>query len=200
VAQVRIDEQALDIDFSGDTLEGSAANMASLDLFNDANNLTVDDVYVNDTTGSVNTGWWGDVVVTRLIPNAAGDSTQWQIGGSSPPASNYQAVDETGPNDGTDYVYETTLNDLDLYNLPSLPSNLTDPKAVRVVIRAQKNDADLAQVSVVSKTGAGQSDGPDTPLSTTWAYDRRTMNTDPADSAAWTTTKIDALQIGLKVR
>jgi hypothetical protein len=199
VCELRADEGTA-VTFSGNTLQTSTVDVASIAWFGDASPNYVDDAYINDTTGGVNDGWWGDVLVTGLVPNAAGDSTQLSIGGSSPPASNYQAVDELGPNDGTDYVYDTVVDDTDLYALPNLPSNLTNPLAVIIEARAQKSDADAAKIALPTKTGAGQSDGSDISLSSSWAYYKRYLDKDAADSAAWTDTKINALQVGVKVR
>lgn len=155
-----------------------------------------DDVRVNDTAGSVNNSWPGDEQILMLIPNAAGDSTQFTRGGADS-GVNYGQVDERPPNSLTDYVYDTTVNNLDLYNLPTV--TVTSISAVDVIMQAFTPDGSGGTMHLVTKTGAGQSDGTAQPLTGVPRYLHRLLELDPADSAAWSQTKINALQVGPKV-
>lgn len=157
--------------------------------------IAFDDLRVNDTAGSLNTSWCGDESIYMLLPTSAGDSTQFTRGGTDSGA-NYGQVDEIPPST-TDYVYDTVVGHMDLYNLGT--ATITSVSAVEVLARAYNVDGAGGSLNVVTKTGAGQSDGTAQTLTGQPRYLRRLLETDPADSAAWSQTKIDALQIGVKV-
>lgn len=157
--------------------------------------LAFDDLRVNDTTGSVNTGWPGDEQILLLRPNAAGDSAQFTRGGSDS-GTNYGQVDELPPSNA-DYVYSTTTGHIDLYNLST--TTVVSISAIEVLVQAYNVDGPGGSINLVTKTPAGQSDGSAQNLSGSPMYLRRVLDTDPADSGTWTQAKLDALQIGPKV-
>jgi hypothetical protein len=158
--------------------------------------VAFDDLRVNDTAGSVNNTWCGDESIIMLKPNAAGDSTQFSRGGADSGA-NYGQVDEAPPNALTDYVYDTVTGHMDLYNLPTV--TVVSVSAVEVIAQAFNVDGAGGSMNFVTKTAAGQSDGTAQSISGTPAFYKRLLETDPADSAAWDQTKINALQVGVKV-
>jgi len=155
-----------------------------------------DDIRLQDTAGSVNNGWPGDEKIVALVPNAAGDSAQFSRGGADSGA-NYSQCDELPPNGTTDYVYDSTVGHLDLYNTTT--TAIAAVSAVSVVAQAFNSDGGGGTVYFPTKTGAGQSDGSAQAISGSPSYYTRLLELDPADSAAWTQAKIDALQIGIKV-
>lgn len=158
--------------------------------------LAFDDLRVNDTTGSVNTSWCGDEAILMLKPNAAGDSTQFSRGGADS-GTNYGQVDDVPPNGLTDYVYDTVTGHMDLYNLTTV--TVVSVSAVEVILQGFNVDGSGGSVNLVTKTAAGQNDGTAQNLIGTPSYLHRLLDTDPADSGAWTQAKIDALQVGPKV-
>jgi hypothetical protein len=158
--------------------------------------LAFDDLRVNDTTGSVNTGWCGDEKILMLTPSAAGDSSQFSRGGADS-GNNWGQVDDTPPNALTDYVYDTVTGHLDLYNTPTV--TVVSVSAVEVLMQAFNVDGSGGSINLVTKSPAGQSDGGAQNLTGTPQYLHRLLDTDPADSAAWTQAKINDLQVGPKV-
>lgn len=151
-----------------------------------------DDVRWQDTAGSVNNGRPGDESIKIMVPTSAGDSTQW----TPSTGSNYAAVDEIPPNT-TDYVSDSTTNHLDLYNTTDFA--ITSISAINVIAYAQNPDGGGGSIYLPTKTGAGQSDGSSQALTPTWTYYNRLLEADPADSGAWSSAKLAALQIGVKV-
>lgn len=158
--------------------------------------LAFDDLRVNDTAGSVNNTWCGDESILLIKPNAAGDSTQFTRGGADS-GSNYGQVDETPPNALTDYVYDTVVGHTDLYNMSTV--TVTSVSAVEVIMQLQNPDGNGGTVNLVTKTGAGQSDGTAQAVTGVPLYFKRLLEADPADAGAWSQAKIDALQVGPKV-
>jgi len=77
----------------------------------------VDDVYIMDPNDAVgNVTRLADVRVEGLLPNGAGNYSQWSRSGGS---NNYEMVDENPPDDDTSYVYSATAGQLDSYTFDS---------------------------------------------------------------------------------
>jgi hypothetical protein len=169
---------------------------------NGFNSAFIDDMVINDTAGGSNNSWPGDGRVTAHFPNAAGDSTDLSLGGSSPAATNWQSVDEHPPvvaNYGVDYVAGLTIGNDDLYNVEAADSNMGAVKAVQVRATAQKSDAGAASLGLQVKSGSTTDEETPHALTTSWASYTDIWDTNPDTAAAWTKTNIDALQIGVVV-
>lgn len=158
--------------------------------------LAFDDLRVNDTAGSVNNTWCGDESIVMIRPTSAGDSTQFTRGGADS-GNNYGQVDESPPNALTDYVYSSTVGHLDLYNCGT--ATITSISAIDVMMQMFNPDGSGGSVHVVTKTAAGQSDGTAQVVTGTPLIHHRLLELDPADAAAWDQTKLNALQVGVKV-
>jgi len=98
-------------------------NSTTADMF-------MDDIAVNDDTGSVQTGYPGDGSIVHLRPSAAGDNTGW----TPLSGSNFANVQEVTPNDATDGVRAATAPHLDDYNIDD-PSGTLDSNATVNVIQ-----------------------------------------------------------------
>jgi hypothetical protein len=173
-----------------------------------------DDVAVNDSAGLVQTGLPGDGKVIVIRPDAAGDANQWaDTANSAGTTSNFQLVDETNPNDGTDLVQSGTLDDLDLYNFGASGIGASDTvNVVHVHLRRRNNVADATaavNVVVVKTSGGTQATGTAVvPNSVTWRTGSSTTSTviapnytgylDP-DGAAWSQATLDTMQAGPKL-
>lgn len=164
-----------------------------------------DDIIINDTTGTDNTSYPDWQGIEALMPNAAGDNTGLTRGGTDS-GSNYGQVDERPPNT-TDYVYSSTVDLYDIYNLPA--TQWPSVSAVALFLRAQKSDAGAANIAHMLKIdtdASGTADeldtGSDVPLSTSWSYHSKIYNRQPdnAGDTSWTANKVNALQAGAKVR
>ena len=171
-----------------------------------------DDVALNDASGSAQTSWPASGKLIALRPNAQGDSNQWlQTAGGAGSSTNYQLVDEVTPNDATDYVQSTTLNDTDFYNMSA--SGIGGSDTVNVVtgharITNDSADATSAVKVRIEKTGSGTvSEGSAMiPNNTAWVTDgvaatflpTLILYLDP-DGGAWTQTTLDSMQAGIKL-
>src|SRR5688572_2169742 len=91
----------------------------------------VDDLAVNDTTGSFQNSWCGEGKVIALRPNGDGDNSQW-TGSDGNSTDNYLLVDETPP-DSADYVQSNTNNQIDDYNFEATPAALGASDVINVV-------------------------------------------------------------------
>lgn len=173
----------------------------------------VDDIAVNDESGSFQTTYPGAGKIICLRPDSAGDNADFTRGGTDSGA-NWSQVDEVTPNDVTDYNVSGTANHVDMFNCGA--SGIGGSDAVNVVhvgFRIANITADGAAriQSRVEKTGSGTiASGTDVTAlnSTTWrsngaatsTYNPYNLTTyqDP-DASAWTQTTLDSMQIGYKI-
>jgi hypothetical protein len=157
-----------------------------------------DDLRVNDTSGSVNTGRPGDGSIRALIPNGVGTT----IGGTpltgTPSSTNWQNVDDIPPT-ATDYNAGTSVGTGETYTLTD-PSGSGSAQAVNVLAYTLNADNGGGSVGITVKTAAGTSEGTAQPITATATYYSRVLDTDPSDSGAWSATKLAALEAGITIR
>lgn len=187
-----------DLSGSGDTRNDATTANCQRWIFggSGAGGSRIDDCYVNDTTGGVNDGYSGDIRIGAYIVNADGDSSGFTL---STGTSHFAVVDERPPNDDTDYAYDSGTTAKDLMNIPNA-SAVDEIQAVTHWLRAKKTDAGAKNVAHMVKSGGTEYTSADVALSTSYAYYSEIYDTDPTDSAAWTTTKFNAMQVGFKSR
>ena len=165
-----------------------------------------DDIAINDSTGSFQNSWPGAGSIIHLKPNATGDSAQW----TPTSGDNYTNVDEVTPNDATDLVADSVLNDSDLYNVADSGIGASDTvNVVQVGVRFRNDVADATtQFKVQAEKASGSTIAQSTaitPNSTTWKTNATatpfnyplTLHQDP-DSSNWTQATLDTMQIGVK--
>lgn len=191
--------QAVTATFTGNTRQ-SANNFANRIVFgataaSNAATVVIDDIYINDGTGSTNNSYIGDVLVKALLPNGAGAHTDF----TPSTGSNYAAVDETPANDDTDYVSSGTVGHIDTYTYPDLATNVNTVKAVVVVPRWRKDDAGGRTMSEVARVGSTDYAGTAVGITQTYGYHERIMEANPATAAAWSRSEVDAAEFGVKI-
>ena len=191
----------LDIDYSGDTKPDASTVFDNI-YFNQSS-LTasqyLDDIAINDTTGSEDNSWCGDGHSVCIKPNADGDNIDL-TGSDEDKTDNYAMVDDI-PSDGdTTYVYGDTVDDYDLYELtaPSLPTNHT---ITRIWAEARAKDPDTGDIALMIKAGTTEDDSDDTTLTTAYsAIKGEEYLLNPDDSEAWEAADLNDLQVGVKIR
>lgn len=199
ILEVKVDGDAVEASFSGDTKPGTATTVDNIEHYG-SGAVWYDDLALNDTSGGVDDSWPGDGHVAWLPPNANGDASEW-TGSDGNQVDNYALVDEI-PAVTSDYVEDSTLDHRDLYNLAAC--GLTNVDILRVWAEARAIDtvAEGGEVALVIKTESTEYDGPDVALLT--SYTRQVLGTvhttNPNTAAAWTTAQLDALQVGPKTR
>jgi hypothetical protein len=174
-----------------------------------------DDIAINDSTGSQQTGYPGDGAILHTLPNGAGDNTQWTKGGSSPAATNYQSVNEQVPDDAITLVSDNTTGHIDDYTVSSISglSSGDNINAVAVGLRFTGVGAGASSASIAARLKAasgGTTDQGSTIASngTTWFSHTSSGLTRliynlvkyflPGTSTPWTKTDLNSAQIGIK--
>jgi len=183
------------VDYTGDTKNGgTSSNIDSVQVFGSGGSSRIDDFYGLDATGSspYNT-FLGDCKVVTLAPSGAGATT----GMTPSTGANYTCVDEL-PYSATDYVTGAT-GQKDTYALTDLPSGISSVLAVQANAIAKKSDAGALSVKNVVRSSSTDYAGTATAILPTDTTVSTIRTTDPATSTTWTTSGVNALEVGAEV-
>jgi len=202
VFQLKFDG-TLVIDWAGAT--NAQASMDRLKFVNilfgvNLNSYRLDDIAVNDIVGANDNAWPGDGgVLAALVPTGVGNYTDLIASAGDA----WACVDEIPSNSDTDYAYESTIDKKSTYvmsNLAGLPTNASIPR-VWVELAAKQTAAEGDKIATFLRSATTNAQGADQALTIAYArYLSAEYLTDPADAAAWTQAKVDALQAGAIVR
>jgi hypothetical protein len=144
-------------------------------------------------------------VATVTVRPISDDVVQFPQIYPTTPTTHYDKVDETTPNDGTDYVSAAASDGLthtfrDFYNKQAtgIPSGSTI-NSVTIYIRYQGYKTTLGKIGSCAtsiKLGTNTKDGSVTTGTPLWYTKSDTYTTNPWTSAAWTLTDVENLKIG----
>lgn len=152
----------------------------------------IDDLYVCDTSGSVNNDFLGDVTVQLLNPNGVGNYSGW-----TPTAgSNYTNVNESTPND-TNFVSTTSSDTRDSYAFANL-SGTNTIYAVQQLTKIKKTTSGtrtVRQFSRLSSTDADLGDARAVPGGYILFWD--IAETKPG-GGGWTNTDVNDAEFGIR--
>jgi len=197
--------------FTGDTAATANLNILTL-ILGIRNNGSVsvgpgaysvyDDIAVNDTTGGVQDGRTGDAAVLYLPGNADGNSegagTAWD-GSDGNQVDNWVQTDEVPPATA-DYNTSADVNDIDSFGCADVPAPYTAVTLVQPVAYAALAAAGEGDIRTgVRSSATDYPDAADRPLTTTYQMIHGdVLYLDPA-GGAWDTTKVNALEVLVKV-
>jgi hypothetical protein len=162
--------------------------------------LEYDDIYINDTAGSVNNDFLGDVTIKMLTPNGNGNSSQ-MVGSDADSTDNYLHVDDGATptvDDDTSYVESATSSNKDTYAYSNL-SGVASVKAVNIKTIGRKIDGGAADGIAVARSVATEADSAALGFTTSYLIKPFIRETDPDTSAAWAVAAVDAAEFGVKV-
>jgi hypothetical protein len=194
--QVKVNNAVvIDVAAGQDTQETANTTANAIELKGSVPNSTFDDIYICDTVGGVCTDFLGDSRIYTMLPNAAGDSTQFTVVNTG---NNWKAVSNNPSLGDGMYVYSVTPGQLDLYNLQDLV--LAGPiKAIQTNLFARKDDAGARTMAAVIKTGGIAFDGAAVPLAVSYLFYTEVRELNPDTLVAWTPADLVALQAGVKL-
>jgi len=155
-----------------------------------------DDLYILDTTGSApyNT-FLGDIRIIELLPNAAGDSTQWTPNAGA----NWDRNDDVTQDGDSTYVSSTTDGHTDLYNLTLPDSGATTIRAAKFLVTARKTDPGAREIEVLAKSGTTTDASAPVELTEVYVEYTNTYTQNPDTSADWTISDLNDLQAGFRI-
>lgn len=182
------------------TSTGYSGTLTTLSVGNNGLSAYLDDLVLCDASGTApDNDFLGDCWVEALLPQtdavAAGSNAGWTVSSGSDHGA---LVDESTPNDDTDYVSTATATAKDTYNYPSLASSGTI-YGVQTLLYARKTDGALKQIASVLRHSGSDNDGSTKTISTVYRYYPEMKRLNPGTGIAWTTSDVNAVQHGPKL-
>ena len=169
----------------------------------------IDDVYICDTTGSVNNTLLGDSTAEAIFPQtdavAAGTHEDFTCLTDSDQGA---MVDESAtdfPDGDTTYIYSSTDTHRSTFNYPDITPTSATIHGVQVNISAKKSDTGTRTYTSAIRSGGSDYDG-ETSLSKTvapsdsaYAYGVFVHEVNPDTSTAWTVSGVNAAEFGVLI-
>jgi hypothetical protein len=166
---------------------------------NNAANYWIDDFFANDTTGSQNNSWLGNVRVKGQFMIADGATDNFSIGGSSPAATHWQSVLNQNLDD-TKYEYSSNVGDIDLFTPdPNLNSPLVHALQVRTALRQDDATQRVAR-HLLRISGSNYVGTVDHYTNQTYTFYRTRWELNPNTGVSFTGAEVNGLQPGVKVQ
>lgn len=160
-----------------------------------APSVTVDDLYLLDTSGTVNNDFLGDCRVDAYLPTVDGAVQAWT---PTPAGTHYTTVDETTPN-ATDYVSSATVGNKELFGVPDMVNTPLSIFGVQLASFAWKTDAGFREIKNLVRISAVDYPSSALSITETSAYKLKVWDQNPATSTAWTDTSVNAAEWGVEV-
>jgi hypothetical protein len=184
------------VEIASTTGNFGSTNLDTIALIGNTSSVVTDwdDIYAADTTGAAprNT-FLGDVRIATVMPTSDGAHSQWT---PSTGTAHWSLVDETTPNDDTDYVSDATPGHYDTFGCGPIDTAAT-VFGVQTNLYARKDDAAVRQIAPVIRQSGTDHDGATVTLTSTYAFYTQLFNQDPTP-ADWTPTTVNADEYGVK--
>lgn len=182
---------ALILSNTGANTGASSIDNIALQNPSGSDGVTVDDWYI--ASGATRLG---ECRVQTLMPSADTATKQW----AASTGTNHAAlVDEIPSNGDSDYIFDSTVGNKDLFDVADLADIPLTIHAVQPLIVARKDDATLREIRTNMKNGSTTTNGTTRTMGSgykIWADPLQLVNPDTA--AAWTVSNINAMQLGVE--
>lgn len=155
-----------------------------------------DDVYMADGDPSGLDEMAGDCRIEVILPESDGTNS-----GLTPSSgtSHFAMVDDTAPNDDTDYLHGLASGLKDTWNY-QVVSGIGEVLGVQVNINARKDSAGLKQLAAIARVGGSDELGDTLTIAAeTYKYYRQIFEKNPDTAAAWTISEINAAEFGVQI-
>lgn len=170
--------------------------------------LYIDDIAINDSTGSFQNSWPGEGEIIHLRPNADGDNTAW--------SGDYTSVDEVTPDGNTSTTGgSTTIDTIEEYNLDATPAALASDDTINCVqvgvnYKATSTTGTTPRFILRIKSASGGTVEEGTEIITNSTSYNTNANAVPrnynltlydlpgASTTSWTKSDLDTTQIGVR--
>lgn len=156
-----------------------------------------DDIYILDGSGVVNNNFLGNVKVLGILPSAdVGGYTDFA---PSSGTDHYALVDENPINDDSDYVESSTSGHKDLWDYTNLPG-VGAIKGLQINSEVRETDANSFSLKTLIKSDTIESaDAGQAIASASYRTLRRISEVDPATTAVWLLSAVNAARFGVEV-
>lgn len=148
----------------------------------------VDDMFCWDGTGDANNSFIGPARINLVFPVADTAQADW----TPNTGSGYQAIDDTTPDGDTTTIDTDTEGDLSDFEVGTLPSEIDGIIGVYVPVMAKLADAGIGTIKIAMVSNAEVAEGPEIPLTASYAYWGSVFETNPDGDIPWTKTTFEA--------
>lgn len=191
-AEVRVNGAPVLTLAAQDTQQTAIASFNQVRIFNMAggNQPSYFDDFIISTDG-----FCGDCRVVALLPQAPGNYSQW-----TPSAGlGWQCVDDPSMNSDTDYVSSSVAGQRNSYDFAAAGAT-GSVKAVQQVTTCRKDDAGSRTIKQFARVSSTDYDAASaTAVTDAYVMQRRVYLVNPATSADWTVSEINASEFGTKL-
>lgn len=155
--------------------------------------VDVDDLYLADTSGTINNTFLGDVRVDALPAQADGALNQWTVEGS---ASAWQAVSDGDEASGIRANAAGLRQTFDIAPLPAMATPAVH--GVQVTMLAKKTDAGLGKMKGLVASGAQAAVSAELILQEQLAWHTALFERNPNGNVQWTEAAVNAAEFGVE--
>lgn len=162
-------------------------------------NWAIDDLYINDPSGTKLNTWAGNLRVKSQFMVGDGAENAFTIGGTAPAATRWQSVNNQSIDD-TKYVYSPNVGDKQTFVPdPNLNSPLVRVVQVRAALR--QDDATQRVARHLLRIGATDYEGSVNHYTNQqFTFYKTRWDTNPATLVDFTGSEVNGLEAGLKVQ
>jgi len=154
----------------------------------------LDDTYIFNDQGAAPNNWQGDVRAVQQLPSSDSSTPQWS---RSTGTTNYNLVNEASSNKDTNYVFTTTVNAVDSYNLSALLSTPSTILCIQQRMCFRMDDVGPHTVHAQLISGGTTTNSADIAVASTYANQlMATYLTDPNTGLAWSASAANAAKVG----
>lgn len=155
----------------------------------------LDDLYVLDGSGSAPTqDFLGACLVDAHFPTADGATNDW----TASAGNRWDCVNETAPNDDTDYIHASTAGNKNTFVVEDLKNAGGTILGVETLIAARRLSGGFASICPVIRHSSTDYDGAEQTLAASYAFYRQLYVTNPGTGSAWTEAHFNAAEFGVK--
>lgn len=170
-----------------------------------ASSVYFDDIAVNDTTGTVNTGRVGEGFILPLWPAGPGSSSQLtNTFGTT--VDNFKFVNKPLALNPSGFVGTDTANNKDLYEAPALPPEFQGVNSIRLASYGVRNGPAISKAKfIVKPTSQAEVDQPsgvgvgvDLPIGLPQYFTQDFESNPNTSGEPYTKDEIDGMEIGVQ--
>jgi hypothetical protein len=179
------------LNFTGDTRQQTNVTWTDAIFMPSGLDTYLDDLVIADTD-------LGDVRVITKYPDA--DSATHDAWSNSSGSDAYALLDETTPNDDTDYIYSSTSGQKSTWSFEAVGLTGT-VKGVQLNLRAKKVNTGTRAIRGMSRVSSTDYEDTNTKYlpSDGYSQSRHVWENNPNTASAWAVSEIDASEFGVDV-
>lgn len=178
-----------------DTQTGGTGIVNGITFKGNADLLTIDDVYVEDSK------FLGDIECTDILPDGDGNKTQFTTTFPASPTTHYTSVNEASPDDDTSYNESDVANHIDLFTYDNLTALAGGSTVLGVQVKSYTKKDDAGARSIRNKVRVNGTDynGSTQAISTSYVYYQDVFELDPDTGMAWVEADLNSAEFGYEV-